>query len=55
MNSPEIPSPRPESVADGLALEYKMHAMLELQRELATLHARLEYVRILLKLGVGPG
>lgn len=55
MNSPEIPAPRPESLADGLALESKIHAMQELKCELATLHARLEYVRILLKLGVGLG
>jgi hypothetical protein len=29
--------------------------MQDLQREMATLHARLEYVRMMLKLGVHPG
>ncbi|MFM8900786.1 MAG: hypothetical protein ACKOF9_12685 [Burkholderiales bacterium] len=54
MNTPNSPSPRPTS-QDDLALESKLRAMQDLQREMATLHARLEYVRMMLKLGVGPG
>ncbi len=54
MNNPNNPPPRPSS-QDDLELETKLRAMQELQREMATLHARLEYVRMMLKLGVGPG
>jgi hypothetical protein len=54
MNNPNNPSPRPSSHED-LELEIKLRAMQELQREMATLHARLEYVRMMLKLGVHPG
>ncbi len=54
MNTPNSPSNRPTSEDNGLDLEAKLRAMQELQREMATLHARLEYVRMLLKLGVGP-
>ena len=54
MSSPNTPFSPPEPVASAMSMEAKMFAMQELQRELATLHARLEYVRILLKLGVTP-
>ncbi len=54
MNNPNNPQPRP-STQDALELETKLRAMQDLQREMATLHARLEYVRMMLKLGVSPG
>lgn len=54
MNTPDVPPSRP-APEDAFELETKLRAMQDLQREMATLHARLEYVRMLLKLGVGPG
>ena len=54
MSSPDSPLVPSNSSASGVSMEAKICAMQELQRELATLHARLEYVRILLKLGVRP-
>jgi hypothetical protein len=53
MNAPDTPSPRFEYLSGGLALEAKIYAMQELQRELALLHARLQYIHMLLKLKVG--
>lgn len=54
MDMPNSPPKRPTS-EESFELENKLRAMQDLQREMATLHARLEYVRMLLKLGVGPG
>jgi hypothetical protein len=33
-------------------LESRVHALLELKREMEALHAQVEYIRLLLKLGV---
>jgi hypothetical protein len=48
MNTPDIPR-EPQSNA---ALEAKVNQWLELKREMEVLHAQVEYVRLLMKLGV---
>lgn len=53
MNTPQNPPQRPPS-EEGVDLQAKLWAMQELQREMTTLHARLEYVRLMLKMGVSP-
>ncbi len=55
MNTPDSSPANPSPAQENFELENKLRAMQDLQREMATLHARLEYVRMLLKLGVGPG
>ena len=48
MNTPPIPhTPEP-----GTDLAAKVNQWLELKREMETLHAQLEYVRLLVRLGV---
>ena len=48
MNTPHTPR-EPQSSA---AIEAKVSQWLELKREMETLHAQVEYVRLLIKLGV---
>jgi hypothetical protein len=47
--NPRAPLPLPQS----LASEAKMQAWLELRHELEQLHAQLQYLKLLQKLGVG--
>jgi hypothetical protein len=49
MDTPNTPREAPQSTD----LDAKLHAWLELKREMESLHAQVEYVRLLLKLGVG--
>ncbi|HET7795804.1 MAG TPA: hypothetical protein VFL64_20625 [Rhizobacter sp.] len=49
MNTPHDPTP-PQPDA---ALQAQVAQWLELKREMETLHAQVEYVRLMLKLGVG--
>jgi hypothetical protein len=42
----------PRETRQGADQEAKLHAWLELKREMESLHAQVEYVRLLLKLGV---
>lgn len=48
------PSPRPESTPSSRvsAEELQVRNWLRLRRELAELHARLEYLRLMMSLGV---
>lgn len=48
MNTP----PTPREPQPNAALEAKVNQWLELKREMEALHAQVEYVRLLLKLGV---
>jgi hypothetical protein len=48
MNTPETPR-EPQS---NSAIEAKVNQWLELKREMEVLHAQVEYVRLLIKLGV---
>lgn len=48
MNTPDTPR-EPQSNA---AIEAKVNQWLELKREMEVLHAQVEYVRLLIKLGV---
>jgi hypothetical protein len=48
MNSPSSPEPSPRRAGD----ETQMRAWLKLHSELAELHARLEYIRLIVALGV---
>ncbi|HZF78313.1 MAG TPA: hypothetical protein VEZ89_00845 [Rubrivivax sp.] len=52
MNSP--PPPRDDKPAETQAFEAQRQAWAELQHEMSVLHARLEYVRLLLKLRLRP-
>lgn len=51
MNEP-TPS-RPSQPTDGSEADARVMACLELQREMQELHARLQYLKLLLKMGVG--
>jgi hypothetical protein len=51
MNSPTPSDPVPPS--QEAEHEARMRACLELRREMEELHARLQYLRLLIKLGVG--
>jgi hypothetical protein len=48
------PSPRPESTPSSRAVadELQVRNWLRLRRELAELHARLEYLKLMVSLGV---
>jgi hypothetical protein len=46
--TPRQPDPMPHTAAG----ELQMHNWLALRRELAELHARLEYLNLILRLGV---
>jgi len=48
MNTPNTPREPQQSTE----LDAKIHAWLELKREMESLHAQVEYVRLMLKLGV---
>jgi hypothetical protein len=50
MDTPDTPRETPP----GADLGAKLHAWLDLKREMESLHAQVEYVRLLLKLGVRP-
>lgn len=45
------PKNTPREEPKGMDADARMRAMIELKRELEFLHARLEYVRLMLKLG----
>ncbi len=48
MNSPSSPGPVPLPPTD--ALEARMQALMKLRRQMLELHARLEYLRLMLRL-----
>jgi hypothetical protein len=52
MNSPSRPDGTPSQQPRALSLEERTQALLELRRQMQELHARLEYLRLMLKLGV---
>ncbi|MDP3084715.1 MAG: hypothetical protein Q8N44_13645 [Rubrivivax sp.] len=49
MDTPNTPKQATDDYADYL----RMHKLLELKEQMAQLHANLETLRLLLKLGVG--
>jgi hypothetical protein len=48
MNTPQPDSPAPMSLAEEL--EARLQALRKLRRQMLTLHARLEYLRLMLRL-----
>lgn len=51
MNTPQIPSPVPMSLTEEL--EARLDALRKLRRQMMVLHARLEYLRLMLRIS-GP-
>ena len=49
------PPPSPESLPPREAAVATLRAWQELRQQMEELHARLQYVRLLIKLGVGVG
>jgi hypothetical protein len=51
MNLPDTPRRMPPEAE----FEFRLQALLDLKREMQALHARLEFIRLMLKFGVRLG